>query len=127
MALDYLEQHVDYNALLKLLEVEPHGAWFQNLRLLEKIGVKVLVEKGEIESLRQSIEDGLPPIALVNTGELPYWTHGTSHAVVVVGFDGDWVYLNDPEFPDAPKIVSAAGFELAWIDFDQFFALIRLQ
>lgn len=29
-------------------------------------------------------------------------------------------------WPDAPKIIRASEFELAWIDLDQFYALIQL-
>jgi hypothetical protein len=72
MVLEYLAQPTDYDALLKLLNIKPYGAWFGNLRRLEKLGVRVVMERGEIDTLRTNVEDGLPPIAFVNTVELSY-------------------------------------------------------
>jgi len=127
MVLEFLAQPTDYDALIKLLDIKPHGAWIQNLRRLEKLGVKVVIERGEVGTLRASVEDGLPPIAFVNTAELSYWIDATVHAVVVVGIDDEAIYLNDQAFADAPKCVPVDEFLLAWIDADQFYALIKLQ
>jgi hypothetical protein len=55
------------------------------LRHLEALGVKVLIEHGDLETLQACLEAGLPPITLVDTSQLPYWTETTAHAVVVVG------------------------------------------
>jgi|CXWL01.1.fsa_nt_gi hypothetical protein len=126
MALDYLQVPNDYDHLLKLLRVQPIGAPFGNLRFLSALGVSVLVEKGELENLRLNLEIGLPSIVFVATAQLSYWRETTGHAAVVVGLDEEKVYLNDPAFPDAPKQVPIDEFVLAWIDADQFYALIRL-
>lgn len=127
MVLGYLEVPVDYQALLKLLRIGPEGAAFRNLSYLQSLGVSVLIEHGEIEALRQHLERGLPPIAFVATAQLSYWDEATGHALVVVGLEDDQIYLNDPNFPDAPKIISVGEFELAWIDRDQFYALVQLE
>lgn len=127
MVLDYLNVPFDYPALVTQLRLRPRlGAPFRNLRHLETLGVKVLVERGDLETLRACLEHGLPPITLVDTSQLPYWTEATAHAVVVVGLEGNQIYLNDPNFPDAPKVIPTNEFELAWIDLDQFYALIEL-
>jgi uncharacterized protein YvpB len=60
----------------------------------------------------------------VRTGELPYWTYQTDHAVVVVGFDEGHVYVNDPDRPGAPIAVPVGDFELAWLERDYAYALI---
>ena len=91
------------------------------------LGVAVLVEHGNLEILRSHLENGLPPIALVNTNELSYWDEATGHAVVVVGLEAETIYLNDPAFPDAPKKIAVDEFLLAWIDADQFYALVKLE
>ncbi len=127
MVLDYLQVPARYEDLLKRLRIDSAGAPFRNLRLLESLGVRVLVEQGELNTLHTHLERGLPPIAFVATQQLSYWNEATGHAVVVVGFDQNQIYLNDPNFPDAPKVISAAEFELAWIDVDQFYALIQLE
>jgi uncharacterized protein YvpB len=52
----------------------------------------------------------------VSTVELPYWQISTDHAVLVVGMDGQRVYLHDPAFANAPIQVSMGAFELAWLE-----------
>lgn len=94
MVLQYLNIPADYSALvnrLRTLRVAGVGSPFHNLRHLETLGVKVLIKRGEISTLYSSLEEGLPPIALVDTAQLPYWTERTSHAVVVVGIEGDLI------------------------------------
>jgi uncharacterized protein YvpB len=53
-----------------------------------------------------------------------YWTYATDHAVLVVGYDEQAVYINDPAFEQAPQRVSRADFELAWLEFDYRYAVI---
>ncbi len=56
----------------------------------------------------------------MNKTELSYWRESTCHAVVVVGFEGDLIYLNDPAFAEAPQVIPVAEFDLAWLELDQF-------
>jgi hypothetical protein len=127
MVLDYLNVPIAYSAIITQLHLQPGvGGPFRNLRHLEALGVEVLIKHGELGALRSQLENNLPAIVLVDTAQLSYWAEGTSHAVVVVGIEDDLIYLNDPAFPDAPKIISVNEFELAWIDLDQFYALIKL-
>ena len=126
MVLVYLQVPSDYGNLLKLLRIKPAGAPFRNLRYLKSLGVSVLIERGDVDTLRVHLDSGLPPIVFVATRHLSYWDEETGHAVVVAGLEGDSIYLNDPRFPDAPKAIPVDEFELAWIDLDQFYALITL-
>jgi len=127
MALNFLNVAHNYDDLVGQLKIIPRiGGAFSNLRFLQSQGIKVLVEHGELETLRNALELALPPIVLVDTAHLPYWDEATAHAVVIVGLEGDQILLNDPAFRDAPKIIRASEFELAWIDLDQFYALIQL-
>jgi len=127
MVLEYLQVPSTYQDLLKRLRIESYGAPFSNLRQLESLGVKVLIQRGTIESLREHLERGLPPIAFVNTEQLGYWKESTSHAVVVLGIEDNQIYLDDPAFTEAPQVISLDEFMLAWIDLDQFYALIELR
>ncbi|HLE30056.1 MAG TPA: cysteine peptidase family C39 domain-containing protein [Anaerolineales bacterium] len=87
MALTYLGLAADYNRLLKLLEVEPEvGAIFSKVRKLESLGVQVVYKRGNLDELREHLENNRPCIALVKTGELPYWDYSTDHAVVVAAW-----------------------------------------
>ena len=126
MALEFLNLPVDYDKLVAQLRIRHKvGAPFRNLRSLESLGVKVIIEHGELDTLQSCVDRGLPPITLVDTAQLSYWHETTAH--VVVGIEGDSIHLNDPAFQDAPKIISIREFELAWIDLDQFYAIIQLE
>jgi ABC-type bacteriocin/lantibiotic exporter with double-glycine peptidase domain len=128
MALEYLNLPVDYSKLVAQLKIiRKAGAPFRNLRSLESLGVKVIIDHGELDTLHACLERGLPPITLVDTAQLSYWHEPTAHAVVVVGVEGDLIHLNDPAFHDAPKIIPIREFELAWIDLDQFYASVQLE
>ncbi|MBI4670219.1 MAG: hypothetical protein HY741_00945 [Chloroflexi bacterium] len=89
------------------------------------LGVKVLVAKGDLETLCSCLARELPPIAFVNTGQLSYWNEATGHAVVIVGIENNQVLVNDPAFPEAPQEISIDEFMLAWMDMDQFYGLIE--
>jgi ABC-type bacteriocin/lantibiotic exporter with double-glycine peptidase domain len=61
----------------------------------------------------------------VNTGPLTYWADDTAHALVVVGVEQDVVWVNDPEFEQAPQAVPLDDFLLAWLEHDYRQALIQ--
>jgi uncharacterized protein YvpB len=44
--------------------------------------------------------------------------------VVVVGFDDQAVYVNDPAFEQVPQRIPRVEFELAWMEFDYRYAVI---
>ena len=124
MALDFLGVSVTYDHLVKLLKIESFGAVFSKVRELEQVGVQVIYKRGTLEELHDHLSNNRPCIALVWTGELPYWQSSTFHAVVVAGLDDQSVYLNDPDFPDAPVQVSHGDFGLAWLERDELYAAL---
>ena len=73
------------------------------------------------------MQNGLPCIVLVRTADLSYWAYGTDHAVVVVGFDEQTIYVNDPVFDEHPISVPIIEFELAWMAFDYRYSVITHQ
>lgn len=125
MLLDYLHLPTEYGRLLQLLGIRSHGAAFSNLRRLEERGVAVIIEKGSIALLHQALDQGSPIIVAVNTGPLTYWADDTAHALVVVGVEQDVVWVNDPEFEQAPQAVPLDDFLLAWLEHDYRQALIQ--
>ena len=74
--------------------------------------------------LRTHLQNNQPCIVFVDTGQLPYWDESANHALVVVGLDEDYVYVHDPEFPNAPLQVSIGDFDLAWLEHDEMYAVI---
>jgi ABC-type bacteriocin/lantibiotic exporter with double-glycine peptidase domain len=130
MVLQYLQIPIDYPQLLAVLETERAGSYFSKLKRLEaRLGLTIELAQGsdDLDLLYPYLDQGLPVIAYVNTGELKsYWQSTTFHAVVVVGLDEEFVYVNDPYFVDAPKEVPHGEFILAWLEQDYWYAVIRL-
>ena len=126
MALDYLGHRVDYPRLLKLLKIKPYGAPASNIRLLAALGLNVVYSKTDLGGLEAMLEAGHPVIVFVRTGDLPYWTYSTAHALLVVGFDEDRLYVHDPHSSDAPIAVPRHDFELAWLEREYYYALVTV-
>jgi uncharacterized protein YvpB len=74
--------------------------------------------------LETMLQQGHPVIVFVCTDELPYWTYSTDHALVVVGYDEDQLYVHDPHRSEAAVAVARGDFELAWLERDYYYALI---
>jgi ABC-type bacteriocin/lantibiotic exporter with double-glycine peptidase domain len=125
MVLGYFGVTVAYRRLLKLLQIEPDlGTPAYNIRRLEQIGFTVGYQQGVLAELHDHLTNNHPCIAMVNTQELPYWSEAVQHAVVVVGLDANDIYLNDPAFSNSPFQVSHGDFELAWLEQDEFYAVV---
>ena len=54
MLLEYLHVPVQYENLLRLLNVRSFGASLSNLRNLQKLGLSVVIEEGQFSALRKS-------------------------------------------------------------------------
>jgi ABC-type bacteriocin/lantibiotic exporter with double-glycine peptidase domain len=125
MMLNYLGHSVNYDKLLKPLRVRTSiGAPASNIRRLENLGVTVIYKQGNWEELQAHLENNRPCMTLVQTGELPYWAEQSDHTVVVIGLDGEFVYLNDPAFSDTPIQVPRDEFDLAWLEKDEVYAVL---
>ncbi len=124
MVLDYLNIKIGYDQLLKLLGTQPFGTFASQLHKLETLNLTVIYKRGTFEELYDHLTRNHPCIAFVMTGQLPYWTEDKSHAVVVVGLDDDFIYLNDPDVSKAPVQVSRGDFDLAWLEWDEMYAAL---
>jgi ABC-type bacteriocin/lantibiotic exporter with double-glycine peptidase domain len=126
MVLHYLQVPVDYQRLTRLLRLDAIGTPFRNPQHLESLGLEIRITEGDMLKLRRHLDSGLPVIAAVDTAQLAYWSETSSHAVVIVGLDEQFVYVNDPDLADAPQKISLAEFELAWLEKDYLHAVVSL-
>ena len=122
MALDYLGISAAYDRLLNLLHITNEGTLFSYVRQIETLGITVVYKQGDLAELHSHLLNNRPCIALVATGELPYWKTATYHTVVVIGLDDQNVYLNDPVADTGGIAVSRGDFDLAWLDRDEYYA-----
>jgi hypothetical protein len=136
MVLDYLAVPVNYQRLRQMLGTTAAGTPFPHVDRLRARGLFVERGWGNTETLWTHLTFGLPVIVAVRTDDLPHWIKrtdvadeekATDHAVVVVGLDSDNVYVNDPDFEQAPQIVELNEFLLAWSDRDYEYAVIGLE
>jgi predicted double-glycine peptidase len=126
MVLSYLNKPLLYDDLLTLLNIQWFGAPFSNIRDLEQMGVHVLYQQGTLDVLSNHLASSQPIITPVFTGELPYSDEATNHAVVVVGIGEHYVYIHDPAVTEAPIPVPKGDFELAWMERNEWYAVIRI-
>lgn len=126
MVLASLGITVSQDELNHLFELTPAGMPAPRLRRLERYSVQVTIQQGDQNDLFQAINRGASPILFVRTGQLSYWDIDTQHVVLVIGYDGSALLLNDPAFPDAPQRVGIDELMLAWDEFDNIYALLVL-
>lgn len=72
------------------------------------------------------IESGLPVIVAVDADTADQWPYYRDHAVVVIGFNDEYVFVNDPAQAEAPLEIDIDTFLLAWANRDYQYAVIRL-
>jgi ABC-type bacteriocin/lantibiotic exporter with double-glycine peptidase domain len=126
MVLSYLNKPLLYDDLLALLGIQWFGAPFSHILKVEQIGVRVLYQQGSLDDLEKHLAEGEPIIAPVFTGELPYADEATNHAIVIVGIGEHYVYINDPAVTQAPIPVPKGDFDLAWLERNEWYAVIKI-
>lgn len=124
MSLQHLGISVPQATLYRLLGTGSVGALMFDLARIERYGVRVVFGDGDEFVLFRHLSAGQPVAVFVGTGELPYWSESTRHALLVVGYDSDNFYVNDPAFSDAPMPVLQGDLFLAWLEFDYAYAVI---
>ena len=125
MVLQHIGVETTQSRLNRLFGLTGIGAPYSNIRRLDQLGIQVKVAAGDEPTIRSAIDRNQPVIVFVKTGDLLYWPDNTSHAIVVVGYDEEYVFLNDPMFADAPKRSGWNEFMLAWSEQDHMLALVR--
>lgn len=124
MVLGYLGQPLAYDRIAQILQTRWFGTPARNVLFLEQVGVRVVLQEQNLPAITNLLEADLPVIAFVDTADLPYWNEQTDHAIVIIGADADWVYVNDPYFHQAPQKITHTAFTLAQLKFDDLCAII---
>ena len=128
MVLEYLGITRSDEWLINVLDTTAIGTPFSNItRLIDALGVGVdCADWATLATFAPLLEDGLPIIVAVDSDDPTQWPYYSNHAVVVVGFNPDEVYVNNPAVTDAPEIVDANTFLWAWSRRGYEYAVIRL-
>jgi ABC-type bacteriocin/lantibiotic exporter with double-glycine peptidase domain len=125
MVLAYWQHDSSEADLAHLLGTREFGTPAPNIHRLQKLGFSITYESVTLSLIKERLTNRIPPVAFVKTGDLPYWNENTAHALVVVGFDGVAIYVNDPAMIQAPQTVPVDYFLLAWSEFDHRYAVIE--
>jgi len=101
---------------------------FPNIaNLADALGLVVEIHTdGTLERFEPYIESGLPVIVAVDADDPQDWPYVRHHAVVVIGFDDQHVFVNDPAQLETGLAVDLNTFMLAWSRRDYDYAVIRL-
>ena len=120
MMLAYWGQTLSESRIAKILGTKAFGTPISNIERLQQQGYQIEFGSLTVEQLKGHLLNNHPVIVRVWTAMLDYWqAEATSHVVVVVGFDDNRVYLNDPALPQAPQSTSWDSFLAAWAEFDE--------
>jgi len=122
----FWQQPLTQEDVARWLETQPVGTPASRIVRLARRGFDVVYTSGAPATLAEWLEQGVPPILFVRTGDLlPYWTVDTPHAVVLAGMEGKNCVLFDPGLDVAPAFVSFGNLLLAWLHTDDAYAILR--
>ncbi len=124
MVLSYWGNEQSESRLSKVLQTRLAGTPISNARHIQKLGFQVLVKTLTREELETHLTEKKPVIARVWTAMFDYWTMATSHVVVVIGFDSENVYINDPSLSIGSLPISWNAFLAAWAEYDEIAVII---
>lgn len=126
MVLAHQNRQMSEQALVEILGTQPFGTPISSVNKLKALHCQVTFRSFSAAELKSCLQQGLPVIARVWTGMLTYWAEITFHVVVVVGYDEEQVFLNDPAFATAPQVVLWDGFLAAWAEYDEVGVVLQV-
>lgn len=115
--------------LARQLHLKPQlGTPTRNIQWLASPEIKVIYEEGTLDQVQTWLQSGIPIIAFIQAGELAHWRgEFFQHAVVIVGLDGEAVWLLDPDMDETPLALSVEEFMLAWLGMDYLYAVLAIR
>lgn len=101
---------------------------FPNIeKLAPELGLSIEVgEWLDLAALEPHIDSGLPVLVAVHADNRRHWPYVDNHAVVVIGFNEQSVFIHDPAQVEAPLEIDMDTFLLAWANRDYEYGVIRL-
>jgi len=108
------------------LDTRDIGTPAGRIQRLAQRGFQVIYRTGSLAEVKTWLAKKVPCILFVRTGELPYWSTDTPHAVVLAGIEADNAYLVDPAVEIAPAVVPVDDLLLAWSYFDYTYAVLTV-
>ena len=127
MVAAYWKQPLYQADIARWLGTTPIGTPSSRIQKISRHGFDVVYQTGSWAQLVEWLEQQVPCIVFVRTGELPYWAVDTPHAVVLAGIATESVFLFDPAFSEAPLEAPVDAFMLAWSYSDYTYAVISPQ
>lgn len=114
MVTAYLQQPLLQDDIAQWLGTDDDiGTPFRRLQRLEKRGFEVtLALPGSLDAARSWLNRQIPPIILVSTQDLSYWSGNSQHTVILAG-ETDETHLFDPGIETAPITISTDELLLA--------------
>ena len=111
--------------LRQLLGTGPGGTPAGRVSQVASLGFDVDLRPLSPSDLVAVLQSGVPPILLLDTDALDYWSIDCYHTAILVGLDLTTAYLNDPAFDTTPQQTSLTGLDRAWGANKYYTALIR--
>lgn len=126
MLLAYWDDWRSEDEIAILLSARAFGTPLSNVARLDSWGYDVAItdhmQRSEVEDC---LKRGIPVIARVWTAMLDYWQQVTSHVIVVIGYDEERIFANDPTLAHGAQTISWDAFLAAWAEFDEVGIVIR--
>lgn len=103
------------------------GTPTSRIERLSNRGYKVTYAEGSQNILGEWLNQDIPVILFVRTGELPYWEIDTAHPLILCGLAQDKAMIADPAVDASSCAISIGDLLLAWSHFDYTFATLQIQ
>lgn len=116
MILEFFNQPAAESDLRKQLKTKPFGTHIINVFSLKEIyGIQAKIEFWSLEELKIYLHTTRTPcIALVWTEYLAHWKQNCLHSVIVIGYDNEYMIINDPNFDKNEFLIPFDDFINAW-------------
>lgn len=125
MVLKHYGVRASQRSLRRLFDTTIGGASFTKLAKLSRYKMHVEIIEGDEQTIHDAIVQDIPLVLFVRTSQFSHWSEDSQHAVVAVGIDKAYIWINDPFFQSAPISVPIDEMMLAWLEMDFQCAIIQ--